>query len=568
MISKKSVDEIFASARIVDVVDDFVQLKKRGANFVGNCPFHNEKTPSFTVSPARNIYKCFGCGRGGNSVQFVMEHEGFSFPEALRYLAKKFNIAIEENQPSGEYLEEKQLRDSLFIVNEFAKDFYKKNLHHTDLGKSVGLGYFKERGFLLKTIDKFELGYAQPGGDNLITSATNAGYNIEHLRQLGLVTQKDRDFFYKRVIFPIHNLSGKVVAFAGRILESNSKQPKYLNSRESEIYVKSKNLYGLYFARQAIRRQDYCLLVEGYTDVLSLHQNSIENVVASSGTSLTEGQIRLIKRYTKNIVILYDGDQAGVKAALRGVDLILDQDMDVHIVLLPEGEDPDSFVRKAGSKAFQEFITKEKKDFILFKAELVKNEAGKDPLKKAELINNIIESLAHVIDPIKRSVYVTHCCNLLGLDEQMLVRETNKQINKQIKQRRIEKLREIRQDHEVQRGVLENESVKQGTVVEGEIVVEKDIIQEKDILRVMLNYGQEIIDAEHELTVAEYILGEIKDIFEYFEHGGCKKVIEKCVNMVNQKQYNIQTLINSEDKEISELVVELLSDPFTLSENW
>ena len=356
MITQKTIQEILDTVKVEDVVQEFVNLKRRGVNMIGLCPFHNEKTPSFTVSPGKNIYKCFGCGQGGDSVKFLMEHEQLSYPEALRYLANKYGIEIEETETTQEHREEQQLLDSLYLVNQYARDFYQDQLFNTDFGKSVGLNYFKERGFREETIKKFGLGFAPDKKDAFTLQATQDGYKTEVLKKLGLTTSYGKDFFQNRVLFTIHNLTGKVIGFGGRILVKNKKAPKYINSPETEIYNKSKVLYGAYFAKRAIRKKDECILVEGYTDVLSLHQAGIENVVASSGTSLTIDQIRLIKRYTPNIKILYDGDAAGIKAALRGLDLVLEQDLNVKVVLLPEGEDPDSYLQKVGSAAFETFI--------------------------------------------------------------------------------------------------------------------------------------------------------------------------------------------------------------------
>ena len=350
MITKNSIQKVLETARIEEVVGDFVNLKKRGTNYVGLCPFHNERTPSFNVNPVRNIFKCFGCGKGGDAVNFLMEHEQFSYPEALRFIAKRYNIELEETEETAEAVEEKKLEDSLYIVNQFAKDYFSNTLFNSTEGQNIGMSYFKERGFRENIIQKFDLGYSIESTDALQKEAKAKGYNEEYLIKTGLVKQVDngikRDFFRGRVIFPVHNVSGKVVGFGGRILKKDEKQPKYLNSPESEVYHKSKILYGIFHARQSIRTHDECFLVEGYTDVVSLHQGGIENVVASSGTSLTVDQIKLIKRFTNNITILYDGDAAGIKAALRGLELILEEDMNVRIVLLPEPEDPDSYVQK------------------------------------------------------------------------------------------------------------------------------------------------------------------------------------------------------------------------------
>jgi len=417
VIAQKSVQEILDTVKVEEVIQDFVNLRRRGVNLIGLCPFHNEKTPSFNVSPSKNIFKCFGCGKGGDAVQFLIEHEHFTFAEALLYIAKKYNIEVEETVVSQEAMAEKQHFESLYIVNQFASDFYQEQLFETDRGKSIGKSYFKERGFRDETIRHFGLGFAPNQPDALTTKAVGMGYNIEFLRSVGLTTQYERDFFRDRVIFPIHNLSGKIIAFAGRILVKDVKAPKYINSPETEIYNKSKTLYGAFFAKRAIRQEDECILVEGYTDVISLHQSGIENVVASSGTSLTVEQARLIRRYTPNVKILYDGDLAGIKAALRGVDILLEQDLNVRIVLLPDGEDPDSYLQQAGVEAFKTYISQTAKDFITFKADQLMKEAGNDPVKKAHVIKDIISSIAKIPDPIKRMVYVRECSRIAQVSE-------------------------------------------------------------------------------------------------------------------------------------------------------
>ena len=414
MISKSTIDNIFSISQIEEVVGEFVNLRKRGANMLGLCPFHNEKTPSFTVSPAKNIYKCFGCGRGGNSVQFLMEHEHLTYPESLRYLAQKYKIEIEETADPRSR-EEKQLSQSYFVINEFAQKFFKSQLFETDEGKQIGLPYFKERGLLEKTINNFGLGYS-PLNTSFTELALKKDYNIEFLKSLGLTNRGNHDFYKGRVIFPFYNLSGKVIGFGGRILGSK-KGPKYVNSPETEIYNKKKTLYGLFQARTAIRKEENIFLVEGYTDVLSLYQAGIENVVASSGTSLTEEQIMMIKRFTKNVTILYDGDPAGIKAALRGIDLILEKDLNVKIVLLPEGEDPDSWVRSQGKENFLQYIAKEEKDFIHFRIDLISQESKDDPIKKTELLRDIVESIAKIPDQLKRSIYIQKCALQLNVDE-------------------------------------------------------------------------------------------------------------------------------------------------------
>ena len=396
MISEKTIQEVFAMARVDEVIQEYVNLKKRGVNMIGLCPFHDEKTPSFTVSPSKNIYKCFGCGKGGGPVQFLMEHDSLSFPESIRQLAQRYNISIEEDQnvDKDQVAEKLRLEESYFIINKFASEFYTKQLFETQTGKAIALSYFKERGFLQATIEKFELGYSSDESKALTTKAASLQYKEAYMKDLGLTSQKGYDFFRHRVMFPIHNVSGKVVAFAGRTLSTQKSQPKYINSPETPIYNKRKTLYGLHLAKSAIRKGDNCLVVEGYTDVISLVQNGVENVVASSGTAFTREQVILIKRYTDNVTFLYDGDAAGIKAALRGLDIVLENGMNVSLVLLPDGEDPDSYVRKLGNADFEEFLSKNATDFIFFKMNLLMEEAGNDPVKRSAMIKDL--SLIHI----------------------------------------------------------------------------------------------------------------------------------------------------------------------------
>ena len=451
MITKETIAKINDEADVVDVLSDFLTLKKAGSNYKANCPFHHEKTPSFVISPAKQIYKCFGCGKAGDSVKFVMEHEHFSYVDALKYLAQKYNIEIEETEQTPEFIEQQSKRDGLYIVNEYAKDFFVHNMHESDEGKSIGLSYFKERGFSEEIIKKFQLGYALNSYSALTDAALEKGYQLEILQNAGLSSKKENtklDFFRERVMFPIHGVSGQVLGFGGRILKSNAKAPKYINTPDTDIYDKSKVLYGIFYAKVAIRKEDECYMVEGYTDVISLNQAGIENVVSSSGTSLTKDQVRLIKRYTENITVLYDGDAAGIKAALRGIDIILENGLNVKVVLLPENQDPDSFVREKGQEGFQAFVAENKKDFILFKLELLLEDAKNDPIKKAALVGDIVESISKIPDAIKRSIYLKESADLLGVGEQILLNESNKKrkeiLNQQHKadQKAAEKLEE------------------------------------------------------------------------------------------------------------------------------
>lgn len=430
MIDQPTIDRILDAANIVDVVSEFVTLRKRGINYVGLCPFHTDKTPSFYVSPAKNICKCFACGEGGTAVHFIMKHEQLNYFDALRYLAKKYNIEIQERELTDKEKQRKSDRESMLIVNSWAQQYFTTQLYEHVEGKTIGLRYFAERGFREDTIRKFQLGYSLDKRDALYKEATKNGYKKEFLEKTGLVIAYDNggvnDRFRGRVIFPVHTLSGKVVAFGGRVLKKDEKTAKYVNSPESEIYHKSNELYGIYFAKQAIVKEDRCFLVEGYTDVISMHQAGIENVVASSGTALTQGQIRLIHRFTSNITVLYDGDAAGIKAALRGIDLLLEDGMNVKVVLLPDGEDPDSFARKHNASQFSEFIKQSETDFIRFKTRLLLDDAGNDPIKRSSLITDIIRTVAIIPDNIARSIYIRECSAMMEIDEQVLLNEVNK----------------------------------------------------------------------------------------------------------------------------------------------
>lgn len=439
MIDQPTIDRILDAANIVDVVSEFVTLRKRGINYVGLCPFHSDKSPSFYVSPAKNICKCFACGEGGTAVHFIMKHEQLSYFDALRYLAKKYNIEIQERELSEREKQVRSDRESMLIVNSWAQKYFTTQLYEHQEGKTVGLRYFAERGFREDTIRKFQLGYSLDQRDALYKAAIKSGYKKEFLEKTGLVIAYDNggvnDRFRGRVIFPVHTLSGKVVAFGGRVLKKDEKTAKYVNSPESEIYHKSNELYGIYFAKQAIVKADRCFLVEGYTDVISMHQAGVENVVASSGTALTQGQIRLIHRFTSNITVLYDGDAAGIKAALRGIDLLLEDGMNVKVVLLPDGEDPDSFARQHNASQFAEFIKQNETDFIRFKTRLLLDDAGTDPIKRSSLITDIIKTVAIIPDNIARSLYIRECSAMMEIDEMILLNEVNKiRLNKEERQ--------------------------------------------------------------------------------------------------------------------------------------
>lgn len=434
MIDQATIDRILDAAQIVDVVSEFVTLRRRGVNYIGLCPFHNEKTPSFSVSPSKGLCKCFSCGKGGNVVHFIMEHEQLSYYEALKWLARKYNIEIKERELTDEEKQAHSLRESLFVVNQFAAEYFQDILYNNIDGQRIGMTYLRGRGFRDDIIRKFQLGYSTDSHDALAKAALQKGYKEDFLVKTGLCYRKEdgslRDRFWGRVIFPVHTLSGKVVAFGGRVLSAATKnvQMKYVNSPESEIYHKSRELYGIYFAKQAIVRQDRCFLVEGYTDVISMHQSGIENVVASSGTALTAEQIRMIHRFTNNITVLYDGDGAGIKASIRGIDMLLEEGMNVKVCLLPDGDDPDSFARKHNATDYQAYINGHEVDFIRFKTDLLMEEAGKDPIKRAALISSIVKSISVIPDAIVRSVYIRECSQMLQMEEKILVEATAKLI--------------------------------------------------------------------------------------------------------------------------------------------
>ncbi len=572
MIPQKTVQEILDTAKIEDVVQDFVTLRRRGVNMIGLCPFHNEKTPSFTVSPSKNIFKCFGCGKGGDSAKFVMEHEHLSYPDALRYLARKYGIEIEEIEKTPEIIAQEQAEESLYIVNEYARLFFQDQLFNTDLGKSVGLNYFKERGFREDTIRKFSLGFAPNERDAFSRKATQAGYKLEYLKKLGLTTSNDRDFFWNRIMFTIHNLSGKPIAFAGRILEKDVKAPKYINSPETDIYVKNKILYGAFFAKAAIRKADECILVEGYTDVISLHQAGIENVVASSGTSLTEGQIALIKRFTSNIKILYDGDPAGIKAALRGLDMVLERDMNVKIVLLPDKEDPDSYLQRVGAASFQEYIDQEARDFILFKTDLLLTEVKGDPVKKAGLVRDIVDSIARVPDPFKRSFYIKECAKVMELDEDVLVTETNKAVRQILQKRQVERQRKAETKVQVVPEDGEGTNTAEAQPVapkQPQAPAAEHEYQEKDIVRILISSGGKIYNAEENMSVAEFILGSIQEVLDDFDNSLYLRIIKEVTQLfLEKKEIAPQYFIGHKDQAISKLAIDLLQTPWEYSPGW
>lgn len=560
MIPREKVEEIINAARIEEVVGEYVTLKKRGANLLGVCPFHNEKTPSFTVSPAKGIYKCFGCGKAGDSVRFIMEHDSMSYPDALRHLANKYNITIEEIQLTDEALQSQNERESVLISIKYAADYFVQQLWDTEEGQNIGLSYFEERGFSKDTIKKFGLGYSKDGWSHFYEHAISQGYKHDFLQRAGLITTnesgKSFDLFRGRVMFPIHDLSGRVVAFGGRIMKKDPKSPKYVNSPETEVYHKSNVLYGMFFAKQDIRKYDRCYLVEGYTDVVTLNQGGIANVVASSGTSLTEGQIKLIKRFTDNVVVLYDGDQAGLKASLRGVDLILEQGLNVKVVTFPDGEDPDSYCKAVGGEEFSEYIHRNEKDFIIFKSNLLLADSANDPVKRAEVIKDIVESIAKVPDSIKRSVFIKECSKLLEIQEQVLINEMNKLLRNKRKE-----------DKDLQQQLPEEPLNYEELLKENEIELNTSEYQERDIVRLLVQNSEEMYNEGQ--TVAAYVLNEIETNELKFSNEVYQHIIAACKQrMEDNEPLNQDFFINHEDQRISSLASDMLISRYELSARW
>ncbi|MEQ8910533.1 MAG: DNA primase [Vicingaceae bacterium] len=583
MIPKDTVEEILNTARVEEVVGDFVNLKKRGANLLGLCPFHNEKTPSFTVSPAKGIYKCFGCGEAGGAVNFIMEHEHYTYPESLKYLANKYNIEIEEEEQSAEQIQAANEKESLFLITQFASDFFQDQLKETENGRAIGLSYFKERGYREGTIDKFSLGYSPDEWEAFTKSALDKGYKLEYLERAGLTIVKEEgkkkfDRFKGRVIFPIHNISGRPIGFGGRTLSADKKVAKYLNSPESDIYHKSRVLYGLHLAKRKIVEHDNCYLVEGYTDVISLHQNGVENVVASSGTSLTEGQIQLIKRYTQNVTILFDGDTAGIKAAFRGIDMILEEGMNVKVLAFPEGEDPDSFAMEKSQEELLAFLKEEAVDFIRFKTKLLLNEVGNDPMKRASLIKSIVSSIGLIPDPIARSVYVQECSDLMDIGEQALMSELNKvrreNLNKKIKE---QKRQERSHSGEEPPPPSLDDMPFEATEEEKPQQLNLLSYQEKDVIRTLIKFGGEQIqipnaedeDSAIDATVSEYVVFEVEQDNLSFEDEVFQKIYSLFKQSVEEgKPVKENDLVSNQDKSISSFAIESLMEKYALSVNW
>ena len=565
MITSNTIQQITNRIDIIDVVGEFVKLKKRGTNFIGNCPFHNEKSPSFTVSPAKEIYKCFGCGKSGNTITFLMEHEKYSYVESLRWLAARYNIEIEETESSPAQKLAQQVADSLYAINNFAMDFFAKQYWETEAGESIAQSYMQHRGFLKPIVEKFKIGYNPSDKDSLAKALIQNQFNPELFAKTGLVVERNgewQDNYRDRIIFPIHNTTGKIIGFGARQIAKNDKSPKYINSPENDIYVKSKILYGSYFARTAIDKLNECLLVEGYTDVVSLHQAGIENVVASGGTSLTIDQLRLIKKYTQNLTIIYDGDAAGVKAALRGLDMALEEGLNVQLVLIPDKEDPDSYVNKVGPDAFREFVQSAKKDFVLFQLEVQLKEVGGDLNKKNALVNQIAETLSKINKPedfTKLQEYVRKCASLLRIDETGLTQLVNKfKRDKIVKE---EKKMSYDEAAILMPSFPQGQEPQQNT----DLFADKDLAHEKNLVKLIIEYGNEL--TKENKLVAQWIFDEIESF--PLENEDMVYLIEAYKKWFYAgKLPNGKTLQYHEDEKVQKWVVSLFEPDHELSTRW
>jgi DNA primase len=558
MITQDTIDKILFTARIEEVVGDFVNLKKRGVNMLGLCPFHNEKTPSFTVSPAKGIYKCFGCGKGGNSLNFIMDHEQLSYPEALRYLADKYNIEIEETEQRQEEIAHKTERESLYILLAAAQKHYSEILYNDEEGRTIGLEYLKERQLNPDIIKSFGLGWSQKGRDAFSNWALKNGFTKEYLVKTGMSFETDQgtllDRYHERVMFPIHNLSGKVVGFGGRIIRSTGKEAKYINSPETEVYNKSKILYGLNQAKKAIRQQDECIIVEGYMDVLAMVQAGIENVAASSGTSLTEDQLRLVKRFTDNVIFLFDGDAAGQKAALRAIDMALEQELNVKMLLLPPEHDPDSFVKAFDLEEVKTYFENNSQNFVQFRCSLLPEDEKRDPIKKSKVVKELLASVLLINDNIKRTLFIKEIEKALAIDEKTLYEELRRMF--------VEKVKKDNKTPEVNISLPPAEK----QVEEAPIADTSTIRQEKAIVKALLLYGDKVYDEEH--TVSQYMLQELTDL--EWEDAGCQKVIEAFQAAAEKGEIilDFTNMIAVEDTEVHDLVTGLITERYSLSDNW
>jgi DNA primase len=566
LITQNTIQQILSRIDIVEIVGSFVKLKKRGTNYIGLCPFHNEKSPSFTVSASKEIYKCFGCGRSGNSISFLMEAEKYSYAEALRWLAAKYNVEIEETETSPEYKQQQQVADSLYIINNFAQKFFTNALFNTNEGQDIALSYLKHRGFREEIINKFQLGFNPEARDSFTKEALANQYNLEYLQKSGLLNVRDGnayDNYRGRIIFPIHNQSGKVLGFGARIIKNNDKAPKYINTPENEIYVKSKLLYGSYFARQAIDKADECLLVEGYTDVVSLHQAGIENVVASGGTSLTPDQLRLIKKYTNNLTIIYDGDNAGIKAALRGLDLALEESLNVKLVLIPDKEDPDSYVNKVGAAAFANFIAENKRDVILFQLDIALKDAGTDSNKKSIIVNQIAETIAKINkaeDFTKQQDYIKQCSEILKIEESGLHALVNKFIREKITKAENQSYREERNDTNILPAESEDDTLS---------LFNKDEMHERAMVRSLLEFG--LKDWDEEQKVANYIFKEIElnQLEELIDNKDLVHVVQTYKTWYNEGiEPTPKNFLYHDNLKMSSLVVSIMDFNYEISPKW
>jgi DNA primase len=574
MIPKDIVDTVLNIADIVEVVSDFVQLKKSGSSYRGLSPFTNEKTPSFYVVPTKGIFKDFSSGKGGGVIQFLEEHEKMTFPEAIRYLAQKYNIEIQEEQPSEEAMQERSERESLQAVNEWAANWFEEQLWKGEEGRAVGYSYFRQRGFREDIIKKFRLGYCNESWDSMSQAAKAAGYEEQWLKASGLSKEgkngKLWDFFKGRVMFPILDVSGRVVAFGGRTLQTEKKIAKYFNSPESALYNKSRVLYGIYQAKNEVVKNERCFLVEGYTDVISLHQAGVENVVASSGTALTEDQVRLIKRYTENITILYDGDPAGIRASFRGIDIILAQGLNVKVVLFPDGEDPDSYAQRVSSQELQRYLNEEAKDFIRFKTDILAKDAGSDPIKRAEMIREVVLSVAEIPDGIKRQVYIQECANILSVDEQVLINETNKVLRNKLK-RRNKPGDYLPEPEHIPLPQPKDEPADEKV---------DSRAQEVDLIRLLLHYAnlpvkvkihnlEEDEEVETEITVGEYLMFELYHEGLQMHDPTLQRVAQIYAEAISNNVFpELSELINNPDRKVAEVCADLLTERYEVSENW
>jgi DNA primase len=568
MISQATIQQITSRIDIIEIISTFIKLKKRGTNYLGLCPFHNEKTPSFTVSPSKEIYKCFGCGRSGNTISFLMEHEKYSYVESLKWLAAKYNVDVEETETSPEFKEHQLVADSLYIINKFAQNFFSETLFNSDEGTNVGLSYLKERGFREDIIKKFELGYNPGARDNFAKAATDAQFNAELLQKSGLVVAREnglQDNYRGRIIFPIHNQTGKIAGFGARLIRNNDKAPKYINTPENDIYVKSKILYGSNFARQAIDKAEECLLVEGYTDVLALHQAGLENVVASGGTSLTPDQLRLIKKYTLNLTILYDGDAAGIKAALRGLDLALEEGLNVKLVLLPDQEDPDSYIKKNGVAAFTTFIKENKKDFIIFQLEHALSEAGDDTNKRSQVVNRIAETISKINkaeDFTRQQDYIHKTAELLKIDESGL----HTLVNKHIREKLTKSEKRLFSDEKS----FQQQGSNPVEFIDGDPdaldLFKRDEFNERAVVRCLIEFG--LMEWEPGKTVADFLLYECIDD-ELVSNNALLNLINTYKIWYEEKlEPTAKNFLYSDNLDMSRLVVSIIEFPYEVSPNW